>query len=187
MRLSILLLSFVIISCGNKQESNYESNTRIFNSSDSTFNQLKHDFTLLSENKNLNIDLSDLPINFGDIDKIKKEHSQMANQIKNSHFMTDSNPVGVCIQYDNGQKEIIIRESAWNSYSSVKQEILIFHELGHCALNREHDEEKYKGFKLSLMHPNLLNQIDYNDLYYDYLDEFFSRNKDKLKEQIDSI
>ena len=104
------------------------------------------------------------------------------------YFMgTNSVKVGVCVKYIDGTREILIRESSWNSYSSRKQEILIFHELGHCALDRSHDEERYKGYKVSLMSPQLINQVDYTDFYDQYIRELFSSNKSELEFSIDSI
>lgn len=41
----------------------------------------------------------------------------------------------------------------WNQYSEMERTFLIFHELGHCYLGRDHDDSKdSEGNCLSIMH-----------------------------------
>jgi len=48
--------------------------------------------------------------------------------------------VGVCRIYSNpSYREIIINENWWNSASTASRKILMFHELGHCTFERDHD------------------------------------------------
>jgi len=51
----------------------------------------------------------------------------------------DSQYAGVCIKYSNGYKEVQINNLYWNNLSIEQKEQLIYHELGHCVLNRGHD------------------------------------------------
>jgi hypothetical protein len=68
---------------------------------------------------------------------------------------------------------------------SIALEILIFHELGHAWLDREHDNSlRTDGRKKSLMHSAPWNP--FNDFYLQdltlrdyYLDELFGKNSDK--------
>jgi hypothetical protein len=53
----------------------------------------------------------------------------------------NENAVGVCIVYKNGDKEIKIDNEYWEISSLTVKEQLIFHELGHCALMRNHNSE----------------------------------------------
>ena len=130
--------------------------------------------------------ISDIPINFGDLDAIDG-----SAVIDHDHLFHESarisTTVGVCIKYGDGTKEILIRESAWNTYSTQQQEILIFHELGHCLLNRDHQDERYQGFKISIMNSILLNQTDYDYFYHDYIRELFTSNTEDLEFSIDAI
>ena len=47
---------------------------------------------------------------------------------------------GQCIQYASGKSEIRIRRQYWNSASFWEKELLVYHELGHCILQRSHDD-----------------------------------------------
>ncbi|RLD64901.1 MAG: hypothetical protein DRI84_07900 [Bacteroidetes bacterium] len=58
--------------------------------------------------------------------------------------------IGVCYYYSNGDREIYIDPSFWyhDNTTYLDRELLIFHELGHCDLGRDHEEplsimEKY--------------------------------------------
>ena len=42
----------------------------------------------------------------------------------------------------HGHKDIVIKQPYWNTLGDYGREQLIFHELGHCALNRDHDNNK---------------------------------------------
>lgn len=49
--------------------------------------------------------------------------------------------VGRCTVWDNGKKLVRIDQGYWNSVNSSVKEQLMFHELGHCALGREHNDD----------------------------------------------
>lgn len=46
--------------------------------------------------------------------------------------------LGQCKSYSNGSKEIVIDQPYWNQASDMEREYIVFHELGHCLLGREH-------------------------------------------------
>ena len=52
---------------------------------------------------------------------------------------------GVCIKYSSGYKEIQINPAHWENYSLEQKEQLIYHELGHCVLNRDHNNKLMDG------------------------------------------
>ena len=94
---------------------------------------------------------------------------------------------GRCIPGHN--KEIIIAEEHWNDFDTVLQELLMFHELGHCALDRRfHDRGTLRFGALtckSIMSPSIYGTdcgIDYYAPMWRefYLDELFG-----LKEEPD--
>lgn len=63
-----------------------------------------------------------IPINFGDL---------------------EYNKIGTCYSWDSGKKEIEIDRDWWDDRSTDSERVvLIFHELGHCALNRSHRNDK---------------------------------------------
>ncbi len=47
--------------------------------------------------------------------------------------------LGQCISYSDGSKEIVIDERSWERLDDLEKEYVVFHELGHCVLDRSHD------------------------------------------------
>lgn len=79
---------------------------------------------------------------------------------------------GWCVVGDRGQPHVMIEKKWWEDYTHMEKERLMFHELGHCLLGRDHTSNL-----LSLMYPHL-NQIDYNEETREmYLFELFSTNR----------
>jgi hypothetical protein len=108
--------------------------------------------------------VGDIPVNFGDTE--------------NSLFQ------GVCFTYANGQSEIIIRKGFWDSANESLRESLLFHELGHCRLGREHDNavvaSSNKEIKASLMNQVIVGSNDYNQYKSAYMSELFKESKSEL-------
>ena len=83
---------------------------------------------------------------------------------------------GKCIKYSNGDKEVKIDGYYWKQYRNMEKEFLIFHELGHCFLGRDHlDTADDLGNCISIMHST--NLVCMNNYYSgtrdEYLDELF--------------
>jgi hypothetical protein len=110
----------------------------------------------------------DIPINFGDTE--------------NSEY------VGVCFSYSNGDKEIIIDKQWWDRVSITSRESLIFHELGHCAINRVHNDEEIvksgKTVRASIMHPGVVSSTDYNAYKTGYIHELYTSDQSVLFDSI---
>lgn len=84
----------------------------------------------------------------------------------------DSPNVGVCTKWSDGYKDITIDKEFFISLNDLGKEELIFHELGHCILNRAHTSEFIKinhmSVPKSIMYPyvfgewpDYINNIDY--------------------------
>lgn len=59
---------------------------------------------------------------------------------------------GQCTYYSHGPNHIIIDSEFWSRASDDFKEMIIFHELGHCVLDRDHREGQLdNGFCLSIM------------------------------------
>ena len=56
--------------------------------------------------------------------------------------ITDSNVLGQCFRNEEKPKKVIIDLDYWNEASEIDKQFIIFHELGHCFLNRNHDDSK---------------------------------------------
>ena len=82
----------------------------------------------------------------------------------------------------NHQESLItVNETRWSGLSNTQKTIVLYHELGHCVLNRRHDnsEDPKKEKKIkSIMHAHPLIASDY-ELHEDaYLAELFFENSD---------
>lgn len=73
------------------------------------------------------------------------------------------NKAAECVWNDRGVRIINIDPDAWEAFCPYQQKALVWHELGHCVLNRAHtDEESY-------MRPNVdsCQYIEANELALD--------------------
>lgn len=92
-------------------------------------------------------------------------------------FSSDANAyTGECITYPN-YKSIKIGKASWDTQvrNESFKEVVIFHELGHCVLNREHDNELLSNGELKTMmrgvSNNFFNYRGQRRQYY--IDELF--------------
>jgi hypothetical protein len=89
----------------------------------------------------------------------------------------EDNIAGMC-QYGGNQPRLLtVDENFWNRSDYLYREFIVFHELGHCALSRDHSEiESTKGICQSIMRSGLTGCRDnYRTSTRDqYLDELFS-------------
>lgn len=83
--------------------------------------------------------------------------------------------LAVCTKYLGGKKEIYIDENFWEQSDDSFKEELIFHELGHCVLNRDHDD-RLVGMNIentvyiipkTIMYPYVFGGIIY-EKFHDY-------------------
>lgn len=84
--------------------------------------------------------------------------------------------VGWCITSRNGKPHrIMISKIDWLFYSDVQREQLMFHELGHCVLDRDHrDTETPYKIPLSLMNKLMIDPGTYRENRDYYIDELFT-------------
>ncbi len=84
---------------------------------------------------------------------------------------------GTCQFRGSLPRLVTIDSDFWNRSGDLFKEFIVFHELGHCALLRDHDEsESPRGICLSIMRSGTTDCIDrysLNTRDY-YLDELFN-------------
>ena len=82
---------------------------------------------------------------------------------------------GQCQRNTDRPSQIIIDVQSWNERNDTEKEFLIFHELGHCILDREHrDDTDNSGKCLSIMHSvEGICRNEYESQRKEYLDELF--------------
>jgi hypothetical protein len=107
------------------------------------------------------VKIEDIPVNFGDT----------------------GTKVGVCLIYTNGEREVLVDLAWWDNQSSRRRELLIFHELGHCALGRDHQDRKVEGsdYSSSIMNSVLMSERHYQKFLSPYQFELFTWNGDTLE------
>jgi hypothetical protein len=92
----------------------------------------------------------------------------------------DSQTLGIC---SYGSMEIRINSKLWKKLSPSSKEMLIFHELGHCILKRDHIEKSVLSsdardtLQISLMASRVLRSIIYERNYETYISELFNGDR----------
>lgn len=90
----------------------------------------------------------------------------------------DNSIVGQCIHNTETPNRIAISKTYWNQIDTGKREFLIFHELGHCILNRTHlDSKDANGNCISIMHSaeGVCIFLYNGSTRKEYLDELFNQ------------
>lgn len=106
----------------------------------------------------------------------KMGEADLDNSRRNIEISFDENMsmdyAGLCF-WSETPRRITINKYWWDGYDEYDREILIFHELGHCVLNRDHtDSYDSWGRPLSIMSTDL-GGWDYKDYYNSYIQELF--------------
>lgn len=132
-------------------------------------------------------------INFYDLDELPYLSNLAINVSK--HFNNaGSSMAGVCLSYPSGKREILIDPEIWEQIESgvscsdncfKRKQALIFHELGHCVLNRDHRDDKYRNYNLSIMNSILIRQSDVLRWEESYFYELFTSNTSDIMNDID--
>jgi hypothetical protein len=77
-------------------------------------------------------------------------------------FTKYGDSIGLCLK-GQGYVKVYLKESFFNSAKVCHQAMLIFHELGHCALNLEHTDS-------GLMAPYLVEDCETDDIESSLMD-----------------
>lgn len=88
-----------------------------------------------------------------------------------------SKTAGRCIVDDQLIATIRIDTTHWDKYDDWGREILVFHELGHCVLLRDHNNvwtEEIPYRPVSIMNANIIGSPIYRLHYESYREELFS-------------
>ncbi len=101
-----------------------------------------------------------------------------------------SSETGTCTWNEESTPKITINPETWEKRNSdVEHQLIIFHELGHCILKRNHETNFIQNPSLndsvwekpsrpsSIMHPSLLDEQIYTDDIDYYNQELFDPSK----------
>jgi hypothetical protein len=169
--MKMILFAFMAItlfsSCGLKlKDHNQKEGTREVDTTDPAFNSYVQKFESKGKTQtgDSNFQVGDIPINFKELGS--------------------GDVQGVCNEYTDGTKEILIKKSWWDSVDEGFRESLLFHELGHCRLGRTHNDDMIQvgsnQYKASLMHSYIVESPDYTLHQNDYFRELFTQDRTTL-------
>ncbi|MDW3645675.1 MAG: hypothetical protein R8P61_01265 [Bacteroidia bacterium] len=85
---------------------------------------------------------------------------------------------GQCVRNSTLPDEVLIDFVFWTQASELEKEFIVFHELGHCVLDRSHlDTKNADGTCVSIMHSGVSGcRFIYEDIKREeYLEELFYR------------
>lgn len=97
-------------------------------------------------------------------------------QVSASFTVLDGQIGGQCRRSTTAGHAVLIHRDYWQRFSSLQRELLVFHELGHCILQREHlDLADSSGNCVSMMHSGAGHcRVGYTAARREYyLDELF--------------
>jgi SprT-like family len=77
----------------------------------------------------------------------------------------ERNIAGVCLVYSTGYREIQISRQVWFNQSEEQREQLVYHELGHCVLNKGHDDTTMGECPNSIMRSISFNDWEIDNCY----------------------
>lgn len=86
------------------------------------------------------------------------------------HFGELDTGVASCDVYENGQLLITVKEELWITFCEAQKRALIFHEMGHCILDRDHVDYE----TLSYMVPSVMSCTYYTQNQEELDRELFS-------------
>lgn len=90
---------------------------------------------------------------------------------------SDEDIVGLCSHNPDKPNQIVIGQKMWEQADDLEKEFIFFHQLGHCQLELQHNDEKNAdGVCVSIMRSRASGCTDnYNeDTREAFLDELFS-------------
>lgn len=88
----------------------------------------------------------------------------------------DNSILGVCVREPGEYNRVAIDIDAWINSSPEFRELIVFHELGHCVLERDHFDDDVDGICVSIMNSGLSGCefiLDDEIVREEYLDELF--------------
>lgn len=85
----------------------------------------------------------------------------------------DGDFAGICFKHGSRPPKVELSEETWMKTDRWQREQLVFHELGHCVLNRNHDNKTVLGIQKSVMNHAVLPKDMYLLHREYYLRELF--------------
>lgn len=139
MRIILILITILnVVACANSHSDTL--------SIESEFNPYVARFVSLSQKTRNPVTISDLSVVFSD--------------------KLDTYILGQCLRQTNRTPIIMINSKLWPTLSQPSKEMLIFHELGHCRLNRDHDDSLVISQDQYSVHKSIMSTYALEGFFY---------------------
>lgn len=145
-------------------------------SSNIEFSDLQNKF--INEAEAYGYELEESIIDFGNVNTVLSENPS------DVHIDEDGTYLAVCIREKTGPNEIVVDKGIWNELNSEEKEIVLFHELGHCVLDRDHHDQEYLSNPMSIMNHGLISSEKYTDHRSGYIKELFTEDSLDIRTSI---
>ena len=158
MRISaILIVILTLLSCTTINHNVVHVEQHKFDYIDSQFNPIIKSFIYEANSRGHSVSLVHLSMTFGNI-RVKKNDTT----------------VGYCARDPLGGMVIKIHTPTWVKMNVYQQEELLFHEMAHCLIGRDHCGAVGDEGPISIMYPHILDGTYYKDHREELVDELFS-------------
>lgn len=150
---STLLMLVVLTGCGAYRDNEFDAKRRF---EPNEFSQYVSDFEQDAYRiSNQRLVINNLIIRFGE----EKDFKPIPKGVI----------AGICYYYSTPL--ILINPVIWDNSSELRRQALMYHEMGHCVLMREHVPAEEK---LSIMNPRLLSESVLKAEYDPLIEELFT-------------
>jgi len=155
--LTFFIFTVPLLSCTTINRNVVVVEKHTYHYIDSEFDPIIKSFVYEAGIHGHEVDLKNLSVTFGNVRIGKKDTT-----------------VGYCVKSPVGGMVIKIHKPTWGEMTVYKQEQLIFHELAHCLMGRDHCNKETDKGPLSIMNTHLLSSQYYKDNREELLDELFN-------------
>ena len=157
MHVIIILLALLSIGCTTHNHKHITIEQYKYAYIDSKFNPIIQSFIYEARSRGHSVDLTNVSMTFS---KIRSKKSNKT--------------VGYCVRDPLGGIIIKINTSTWDKFGPYQQEELIFHEMAHCLIGREHCSKVDQRGPISIMYPRILKENYYKEYREELVDELFN-------------
>jgi hypothetical protein len=160
--IKLISLSMLMISCGSQLPYNYD----VIN-----FPKTIYDHSNKVEDTFIDTEIAYFYNTFENVCD-KQVNIPVRIESLEDYNTEETNIVGLCIVYPNGYKQIKIDNNFWDNATYNAKESLIYHEIGHCLLDREHNNNQilHDGYVIneSIMNSFNIGNFWFYEKYKDY-------------------
>jgi len=151
---NIIFIALLLSACGTQEPERSRSANGVV--AVSSFKSYLNIFLDQASQRGVYVDVDSLIVDFSDI-----------------HITDKENVLGVCYLSPGSPPVVNIDRVHWRSLGLVERQLLLFHELGHCLLHRDHVEDS----TISIMNPYLISAQTFSKNEEGLMSELFDSTK----------